>query len=231
MKIGYVCALRRELQTLAVLRGPETTFPHPLLALSGMGGERAAGAAGRLADQGADCLVSWGFAGALDPELAPGHLVIPECVVTGEGASYPAEPELRGRVLALAVRPASGLLFCADRLVAGVPDKRTLATSSGAVAVDMESAAVARVARHRGLGFLAVRAIVDPAGLSLPLPVTSGVDEFGEIRRAAFCGALLKQPGALGTLVLLAGYMRRARSSLERLAKAMRVSDVRVGRH
>ena len=63
-----------------------------------------------------------------------------------------------------------GLLDCAQ-VVTSIAEKRNLFEASGAVAVDMESYAVAGVAAEAGVPFVAVRAIADPAGRPLPRSV------------------------------------------------------------
>lgn len=52
--------------------------------------------------------------------------------------------------------------------VVSMQDKRALAESSGAQAVDMEAAAVAAVAAERGVPCMVMRAIADPMELALP---------------------------------------------------------------
>jgi len=233
---GYVCALRRELRTLGV-RPPSgagrVTRGDAIMALSGMGPANAGKAAEQLADEGAGCLVSWGFAGALQAGLGPGTLVIPESVVSADGSTFPVDPSQRLRYFAAARNPVGGILFCADSVVMDMAGKQALSAASGAVAVDMESAAVAEVARRRSLPFVVVRAVVDPLGLSLPPAVIAGVDTFGDIRGGAFLAGLMRRPHTLLSLLILAEYTRRAGRSLRELAEKEKeeVSDARASVH
>ncbi|HLO78401.1 MAG TPA: hypothetical protein VK196_18250, partial [Magnetospirillum sp.] len=86
--------------------------------------------------------------------------------------------------------------------------------ATGAAAVDMESGAVARVAAQHGLPFLALRAIADPAGQSLPAPVLRIVDGQGRIRIRGALWALATHPLATAMLAFQAG---AARNALRRL--------------
>ena len=70
----------------------------------------------------------------------------------------------------------SGRLLTSARSVGSVEDKAALFERTGAVAVDMESAAIAEVAEQHGLPFLAVRVVVDSAGDVLPAAVTAAAD-------------------------------------------------------
>jgi adenosylhomocysteine nucleosidase len=87
--------------------------------------------------------------------------------------------------------------------------KARLHKETGAVAVDMESEAVAEVAREKGVRFLAVRAIVDPAERALPRAVkVDGLDVL----------ALLARPQDWFGLVRLAYDWRRAKRALRDVA-------------
>ena len=59
---------------------------------------------------------------------------------------------------------AGGGLLDSAQAVTSIADKRILYEASSAVAVDMESYAVAGVAAGAGVPFVAARAIADPAG-------------------------------------------------------------------
>ena len=87
-----------------------------------------------------DVIYSAGFAGALDPKLKVGDVLLPRRLVNaGDGSSF--EMEIGGGVL---------VSFGA---VAGKDQKKKLRESFSADAVDMEAAAVARAAQLRGVRF------------------------------------------------------------------------------
>jgi len=117
-----------------------------------------------------------------------------------------------------------GHLVTIPQVIEGEAARLALARHSGAVAVDMESAAIAAVAQRRGLGFLAVRSIVDTLGCPLPQGLARHVDPWGR-PRVGLALALLTRPGLLPALVGLARRMTRARRSLRACAECLRGAD------
>ncbi len=134
-------------------------------------------------------LVSAGFAGGLDPTLARGAVVEP-AIVRGESQT--------GSLLPLAVAgQGQGTIVTVDRIVRTPNDKAVLAAATGAALVDMETLAVAEVAREAGLRCRAVRVISDAAGDELPADVTRLIAPQSAFRRAgAVIGMLGRRPAA-----------------------------------
>ncbi|MDT8397460.1 MAG: hypothetical protein RQ899_02465 [Pseudomonadales bacterium] len=224
---GFVCALQMEAATLvasARRRRCVTVGRIGKLVLCGMGAIRARQAALLLADDGADVLVSWGVAGALDPALESGQLLFPATVSAAGDVEYSVDPDLRALFLSTqtTVHSASDkALFCAETAIVDRVGKQRLFARSGAAAVDLESAAVAAVAAERGLPFVAVRSVLDTAGTRLPAFVSSAVDPFGRVRWLNFCAALLRHPGDLMALLPLARQSHLARDALASLARKL----------
>lgn len=127
-----------------------------LLAANGVGWKRAAAAVDAAHSVfPADAVISTGFCGALDPQLAIGDAVVATCVV-GPERRYPALP-------IQASRPAaSGLVISTDHVVRTADEKRALRAEGGS-AVEMEAAGVAIRAQALGLHFSCVRAVTDLA--------------------------------------------------------------------
>ncbi len=187
-----------------------------------MGGERARLAAERLLDGGAERLLVWGVAGALEPDLAPGTLVLPRKVWNDRGEAY--EPDLAWRASLLEqipkdIIPSEGALATVTRPVSGREAKRVLAREHEAVAVDMETAAIARLAVQRKAPFAVVRAIADPLELTLPRVVTSARSE--RFMAAEVLLRLLARPRDMAGLKALSHSMRAARQSLTRYARRL----------
>jgi adenosylhomocysteine nucleosidase len=192
------------------------------LVLSGMGAENATRAAGALVKAGARRLLSWGTAAALDPALAPGTVVLPTAVLARNGPPLLADAALHAELVSRLrehVIVNTGNLAEATRVLTTVSSKSTLFRSTGAVAADMESAAIAAVAQLAGLPFIAARAILDRADETVPKPVIDLVDDIGHIRGIQLTGLLLRRPGELVSLCRLARRRRAARLAL-RLAGA-----------
>ncbi len=175
--------------------------------------ERARSHAEALAGSGAAALASFGVAGGLDPGLLPGTVVIATEIVAPGGAAIGVDGEWAGR-LAARLEPA---LRITRAPIAGTPEpvadaaaRAALARSSGAAAVDMESHEVGLAAAEVGLPVLAVRAIADPAGRSLP---ASALTALG-VGRARAVIELCRRPGDWAALARLATDYRRALAAL-----------------
>lgn len=213
--VGVVCALASEARHLGPADGT-------LLAVSGMGGTAAAESAKALVEAGATALASWGMAGGLDPALAAGTIFLPSEVISPDGAAVATAHDWRERLgSALAAqRPLTKGRLLTSRIAIGTPaDKATLFRETGAVAVDMESLAIAQVARAHQLPFIAVRVIVDSAADALPRAVTAAADKEGHLQVWRLIGALARTPAELAPLLRLARRYRAANRSLAAVAR------------
>ena len=187
-----------------------------LLAVSGVGEQRAARAAEGLVEAGVSGLVSWGCAAGLATGLRAGALCLPEVVVSTDGQRWPTDSAWRQVVADSLGEPAAsaGALAHALQVVASHSAKRALAAQTGAVLADMESAAMARVALRHGLPLLVVRSVVDPLELTLPSIITDHIDDSGRVPLAPLLRGLVRRPGDLLTLLQLARGFRASLASL-----------------
>ncbi|MBP2314816.1 nucleoside phosphorylase [Azospirillum soli] len=165
-------------------------------------GADAEAAAEALLDAGTVGIVSFGVAGGLAPDLRPGTLVLATAVV-GDGVSYGTDPVWRSRLAGAFPQARSGAVAGATRPVVAVSEKTDLHTRTGALAVDMESLAVARVCHRRGRPFAVLRAVADPAGRALPPLALSGLDGQGRIAPAAVLARLAGEPRQVAGLCRL----------------------------
>jgi adenosylhomocysteine nucleosidase len=199
--IGLVVALEKEAACLAGRKlAPDMVIKLDdrfRIVLCGDGPERAARAADQLLDAGATGLISIGTAGALGPVLAPGDLVVPESVIRN-GASRAVDPGWCAAVLArLSDVPGSvsgGVMLSADRAIARREDKAAAHRESGAIAVDMESAAVLERAAARGAGAIVLRVVLDGANTDVPEMILRNCDHYGRPRLGAMIAELIASP-------------------------------------
>jgi adenosylhomocysteine nucleosidase len=224
--VGVVCALAAEARHLGpTTRGLDSfraLSDGTLLAVSGMGGSAAAQSASALVGAGATALASWGMAGGLDPALTAGTIFLPDEVISPDGAPVATARDWRERLAsALATqRPVTQGRLLTSRTAIGSPaEKATLFRTTGAVAVDMESLAVAEVASAHQLPFIAVRVIVDSAADALPQAVTAAADNEGHLQIWRLIGALARTPADLAPLLRLARRYRAANRSLAAVAR------------
>jgi adenosylhomocysteine nucleosidase len=179
-----------------------------LVVETGVGAQRASAAVRWvLATCAPRLVVAAGFAGALDPSLAVGDVFLASEVVESE--------DLRWRV----ALPAElgdlpcGRLLTVPRLVATSKAKRNLARQFRALAVDMESAAVAEVCQEWHVPCACVRAISDAAGAGLSPEVVSLLAG-GRVAPLRVLAALLRRPRLAGEFWRLARDTRRAAREL-----------------
>jgi len=124
-----------------------------------------------------DAMISTGLCGALDPALRVGDIVVPPGVAFETQAEY-----VRGAVHSI------------DHVAVTSFEKRTLRNATGAIAVDMEAAAVERKAAEWNLPFLCIRAVSDRAGDTLPLDFNRYRNGRGDFSRTRIAMAAIARP-------------------------------------
>jgi uridine phosphorylase len=133
---------------------------------TGIGGPSAALVLEELCDLGLRCAVRIGTCAALDGGAALGELVAVRDVLAADGASRAlgAPERLAGDEAlstALAARAdRAGTVASSDLFYDPRADERAAWAAAGAVAVDLETAAVLTVARRRGIRAAAILAVV-----------------------------------------------------------------------
>ncbi len=166
--------------------------------------------------RGADRLVSFGIAGALDPSLKPGDLVIGAAVRTVQGDRLPVDQKWLAHLTTHLAAARIADVVGSTSIAATVAQKATLHRDTGAACVDQESHWVADAAHARHIPFIVLRAIADRAGDNLPPAVLVGLDQQGNPRTSAVIGALLRDPTQLPGLIRVAFQTRKALQSLLR---------------
>ncbi|OYW15707.1 MAG: 5'-methylthioadenosine nucleosidase, partial [Planctomycetales bacterium 12-60-4] len=143
---------------------------------------------------------SCGFAGGLRLGLKRGSIVVgnrlvapdlPEILVDFQ---MPSDPE-RGLHV--------GALLTVDTVVRTAANKQALGVQFDALAVDMESYAVAALCREMQQRFFAIRVLSDDAATDLPEEVLSLMGSTGATRFGAVIGALWKRPSSAQDMLRL----------------------------
>ncbi|MBX9795745.1 phosphorylase [Sphingomonas sp.] len=196
---------------------------------------------------GARLIVSAGIAGALDPALKAGDIVLhvePLPFRGGDGGgAAPAgaapvatphpcpSPEGEGlsRALAAALPEARhGAIIGQDRIAATAAEKAALYAATGALAVDMESHIAARVAARHGLAFAAIRAISDTAAHTLPPAALVGMKPDGSMALGRVLASLARRPAQLPALIATGRSAEAAFGALGRVHHALVGVGVRL---
>jgi 4-hydroxy-3-methylbut-2-enyl diphosphate reductase len=171
-----VTALRSEYAALATVRGLQVER-------CGMGPEAANEWARGRSSEGVSALALLGVAGGLDPAVESGDVVVASEVRDRRGrVVLRGAAPLVGRLRDLGLRVHSGPVVCQPH-IAGEAERAAL-RASGALAVDMESAAIVR-AWGKATPTAVVRVVVDTAHTPLlhPATVPNGLSALLTLRR------------------------------------------------
>ncbi|WP_419757890.1 hypothetical protein [Acidisoma sp.] len=171
----------------------------------------------KLVADGVTALISFGFAGGLDPAWCPGTLIVPDAVLFN-GRLFDCNERLRAPLTGERIR----CLLAGDAVVALAEEKQRLWRTTGAGAVDLESGEVAEVAETAGIPFAVLRAVLDPAGRDLPSAATSALDQYGRVAVLKMAGILARHPVQIIGLIALARDASRARKALVGSAEGLR---------
>jgi adenosylhomocysteine nucleosidase len=171
-------------------------------------------------------VLTCGFAGGLNPDLALGAVVFETSFPSSsrrESAQIEngekSEPthvgcyNLKEKLLAAGAKPAK--FFCADRITTTVAEKKKLRAETSADAVEMESEVIHAVCRERGIPCATVRVISDTAGEDLPLDFNQLSKPDMNLDYGKLAWAIAKSPGKIGALLKL---QKQTRFAAERLA-------------
>ncbi len=175
----------RELKVLGVtLHAGQLDGRAVVLGQCGVGKVNAAVGCLALLEAGAARVIFTGVAGALDPVLGVGDMLVSsDCVqhdvdvaalgyerglIPGEVLSWPADETLRESAVRAAntlgdVRVVTGRVASGDQFVASPEKVSWLRDTFGAACAEMEGAAVAQVCAQRSVPFVVIRSMSDTA--------------------------------------------------------------------
>ncbi|WP_051124650.1 phosphorylase family protein [Sphingomonas sp. PAMC 26605] len=203
---------------------------------------------------GATAILSCGVAGALDPALRAGDVVVgtlhdsrhpglvpgstvpqnlrPEHARHGGPRDEPgvtdrvgAGRELMGWLAHHLPEAHTGTIVGADSIIASAAEKAALYAQTGAIAVDMESHIAARVAARHNVPFAILRTISDSADHALPPAALVGMNPDGSIALGAIVKSLAQNPAQLRALLRTGRDASRAFASLKRACAAIAEID------
>ncbi len=220
-EVVIVAAMEREVEPL--IQGWTMILSHSrrvfekgkvVVIVGGIGPKFAAEATeGILSFREPEVIVSVGLAGALQPTMSVGTVLVPTKVLRQESQQT------------FTIDGGEGTLITSAR-IANADEKRQMAARFGAQAIDMEAAAVAEVAQRRGLKFAAVKAISDDLDFPMP-PIGNFIGDGGEFRTGRFLAHAAFRPRTWPVLNQLRRNAERATSALcAVLAKIESAADV-----
>lgn len=223
--LGIVVALKAEAQILVNRKDwGEGCYHHyeKIIKVSGVGPVRARRAAEELIEKGATALLSWGTAGGLQIDLSPGELILPFKVLLSRKVGYPVNFTWHDRLknrLCKHMDIHTGSIIQSPTTIRSTSEKLSLYRRDGAIAVDMESTAVAQVAKASSVPFIAIRAITDSVHMTIPKCVLNATDEFGIAHPFRFLKSLLRHPDEIYPMMRLVLGFRAAQKTLKNVLR------------
>jgi adenosylhomocysteine nucleosidase len=124
--------------------------------------------------------------------------------------------------LARRIGAVEGPVLGSSDILSSEEDKMRAWRGTGALAVDLESAIVARTAEAAGLPFLVLRTIADPATRELPPAALIPLSENGTPAFTRVLSEVLRRPRQIAALFGLARETRQALTALAGPARALR---------
>jgi adenosylhomocysteine nucleosidase len=219
-----IAGIKKEMQITYTLRWPtgnafvgEWQGVPIVLVRSGMGRDRARRALVEVAGKwDLKEVISIGYAGALDPSLEIGDLVVADQVI--EMDSSQLEKEIKSYSLDKEIFKTTAevhrrILLTVDRVAATPQEKKQLREKYSAVAVDMETSALVEKAQERDLAFVSVRAITDKADQEL-IDCAHLVEEDGEVSKLKAGWHVITHPGDLKSMIELGQHAKTATANL-----------------
>ena len=190
----------------------------------GIGQSRAMETARRAFDlmPRAELVIGTGVVGALSNALKPGDLILADRIfasvaegeIAGQVAAF-GDVHLGaiGRMLSAAgVNYSTGAILTTHRVLT-VAEKRCAMESNGAIAVDMESAAIAVEAAARGLPFIVLRAVLDEVDDEVA-GAAAMADEQGQVKPLAATAYLVRNPGIVLKIPRMIRNLSRATTAI-----------------
>ncbi|MFL6448086.1 MAG: hypothetical protein ACJ746_10415 [Bryobacteraceae bacterium] len=153
--------------------------------------------AAELSSSKLEAIVSVGFCGGLRPGLQPRQIIVATDVLdVRDGSKYPCAP------ISATCEHETGVVASQDRVAINREEKARL-FASGAIAVDMESFAVAEGAKRASVPFFCIKAVSDSAEESFRIDLNKMRTPEGRIVRGKIVLYVLTHPWMVGELLRL----------------------------
>jgi len=228
-KLGIAVALPQELKPLTRESvKPGTCFwinDHMVVSLNGIGAKRADAGGQMLIAEGIDILVSWGSAGALHANIPLGALLLPGKVIDAFQNTFVAEENIYNKIkenIPAHIQVVHDPLAETSIALTDTLQKKAFREASGAVAVDMESGTLARLAHQHHIPFVVIRSVADTSTMQIPKSIFKSMSMEGKINFALLCQQLLLHPADCLALLRLSLGFGKAKNTLTQVAQILK---------
>jgi adenosylhomocysteine nucleosidase len=146
-------------------------------------------------------VIAAGFASGLSSRLERGDLVVADSIMGNTRELLTLNRTVDRDLLSRTPRLCVGRLLSFEQPIYRPAEKRSLGADHGALAIDGQSLAVAKVCRSENIPFLAVRVIVDTVDDELPPEVRRLTSRKTAAQRiGAAAGSLVRRPSSIKDL-------------------------------
>ncbi|HEY2827236.1 MAG TPA: hypothetical protein VGJ04_06515 [Pirellulales bacterium] len=146
-------------------------------------------------------IISAGLAGGLHPTVKRGDIIMPNSILSEDGRRLAIDLHISPAQQAAIPGLHIGPLVTIDRVAFRAAEKQQLGNRHGALAVDMETLAIAEVCRREKQRFLAVRIVSDAVDEELPPDVERLLTRTTWARRiGAAAGTVVRRPSTVKDL-------------------------------
>lgn len=217
-------AEKSDLDGYPILKGNLTDGREYICIIAGVGPMNAAKGALEACKLSPEMILSIGVSGGLAPGVKAGEMIAGNKIHSGIPGIDPwteteKDRSARERILPDSIKYSSGSLMGVAKPVMDTEEKQKLFADSGALAVDMESLAVAGIVSGHQTPFGVIRAVSDCSECSLPKVILKSLDESGNTRIAPILVAMLKKPSLLFRLIRLGKDYNKALKNLGKIFK------------
>lgn len=168
-----------------------------------------------------DCIVSFGFAGSLDPNLNNGHVIIPKNLVT-----YNNKQKLKlSQKYRLIIKKRLNMTYLNENDLTSVDEiindkkiKTQLFNKFNVSSIDMESEAINNISREFQIPFIILRVIFDDTKFSIPKFIKKNTDHNGNVKYTEVLVDLIKEPFQIFQFFKLIKYYCVAKNKLRVIA-------------
>lgn len=195
-----------------------------VLSVSGMGQDRARQAALAMSRKNLSLMISSGYCGSLRPGLLAGNLALDD---TRSDAAW--VDSIKEIAQTQNLRLHRGAFSSGASVLMTAADKSRAAADSGAIAADMESAAICDVCLDAKIPFGSIRAVSDEADQDLPASVQFINHEGRPTSR--FWTSILTRPQDWAGLIRMHRSSRKADAALAKIFSAFMRNHTLGGLH
>lgn len=225
--IGIIVPLTQEASVFKINKNatkkPIAISDNLLLFVSGVGIKNASNAVNLLAPK-VTHLISWGTAAGLSKILKAGDLLLPDLIMDENGTEYTANSHFKNQLIKLLpndISYESGLLCESINILKDVEEKGAFKKKHNAIACDMESATIAKLAKQKGISFNALRVITDDYKTTVPKTVFLSINENGDFKITKFIFQLILNPKDIFQIINLGKNFSKAKKTMLELKKAL----------